>query len=85
MTQEVSDLLKKALELPAEARAALANSLLKSLDETVDPSAEEEWSREIANRIPQLDSGKVKPIPWAEARSQISAILHVGKATLMSC
>jgi len=76
MTQEVSDLLKKALELPAEARAALANSLLESLGETVDPSAEEEWSREIAHRIAQLDSGKVKPIPWAEARRQISAILH---------
>jgi putative addiction module component (TIGR02574 family) len=76
MTQEVSDLLKKALELPAEARAALANSLLESLDETVDPSAEEEWSKEIAHRIAQLDSGKVKPIPWAEARRQISAILH---------
>jgi len=69
-------LLKKALELPAEARAALANSLLESLGETVDPSAEEEWSREIAHRIAQLDSGKVKPIPWAEARRQISAILH---------
>ena len=76
MTQEISDLLKKALELPAEARAALANSLLESLDETVDPSAEEEWSREIAHRIAQLDSGKVKPIPWAEARRQFSAILH---------
>ncbi len=76
MTQEVSDLLKKALELPAEARAALANSLLESLDETVDALAEEEWSREIAHRIAQLDSGKVKPIPWAEARRQISAILH---------
>jgi len=76
MTPEVSDLLKKALELPAEARAALANSLLESLGETVDPSAEEEWSREIAHRIAQLDSGKVKPIPWAEARRQISAILH---------
>jgi putative addiction module component (TIGR02574 family) len=76
MTKEVSDLLKKALELPAEGRAALANSLLESLDETVDPSAEEEWSKEIAHRIAQLDSGTVKPIPWAEAHRQISAILH---------
>ena len=76
MTQEVSDLLKKALELPPEARAALANSLLESLDETVDASAEEEWSKEIAHRIEQLDSGKVKPITWAEARRQVSAILH---------
>jgi len=76
MTQEVSELLRKALALPAEARAALAGSLLDSLDDTLDASAEEEWSREIASRIAELDSGKVKPVPWADARRQISAILN---------
>src|SRR5690348_5569429 len=65
MSPDVSDLLKKALELPAEARAALASSLLESLDEAVDLSAEEEWNKEIARRIAELDSGKVKPVPWA--------------------
>ena len=76
MMQEVSELLKKALSLPQEARAALAGSLLESLDETVDASAEEAWSREIARRIEELDSGTVRPIPWAEARRQIAAILN---------
>jgi putative addiction module component (TIGR02574 family) len=71
MTQEVSELLKKALALPPE-----AGSLLESLDDTVDASAEEEWNEEIARRIQELDSGKVKPIPWAEARRQVSAILN---------
>lgn len=75
MTPDVSDLLKKALALPAEARAALAGSLLDSLEEAVDEHAEEEWNAEIARRIADLDSGKVKPIPWAEARRQISALL----------
>ena len=68
MSPDVSELLKKALALPAEARAALAGSLLDSLDDAVDVSAEEEWNREIARRIAELDSGKVKPVPWAEAR-----------------
>jgi len=76
MSPDVSELLKKALALPAEARAALAGSLLDSLDEAVDMSAEEEWSQEIARRIEELDSGKVKPVPWAEARRQVSAILN---------
>jgi putative addiction module component (TIGR02574 family) len=76
MSPDVSELLKKALALPAEARAALAGSLLDSLDETVDTSAEEEWSQEIARRIEELDSGKVRPVPWAEARRQVSAILN---------
>ena len=75
MKQDVSELLRKVLELPAEARAALASSLLESPDDKVDASAEEEWKQEIARRIAELDSGKVKPIPWADARRQISAIL----------
>ncbi|MFI5088988.1 MAG: addiction module protein [Terriglobales bacterium] len=76
MAHEISELLKKALALPAEARAVLASRLLESLDDTVDTAAEEEWNKEIAHRIEELDSGKVKPISWAEARRQISAILN---------
>jgi putative addiction module component (TIGR02574 family) len=76
MNREVSELLEKVLALPAEARAALAGSLLDSLDDAVDASAEEEWNKEIARRIEEIDSGKVKPIPWAEARRQISVILN---------
>jgi putative addiction module component (TIGR02574 family) len=79
MTQDVVELLKKALALPPEARAALAGSLLESFDDTVDASAEENWSEEIARRIAELDSGKVKAIPWAEARKQVSAILNNGR------
>jgi putative addiction module component (TIGR02574 family) len=71
MKQDVTELLRKALELPAEARAALAGSLLESLDDKVDASAEEEWKQEITQRIAELDSGKVKPIPWADARKSI--------------
>ena len=76
MRQDTSDLLKKALALPAEARAALASRLLDSLDDTVDEAAEKEWDKEIARRIQELDSGTVKPVAWAEARRQIAAILN---------
>jgi putative addiction module component (TIGR02574 family) len=77
MAEEISDILKKALALPAEARAALAGSLLESLDEDpLDSAVEAAWSEEIAHRIEELDSGKVKPIPWAEARRQVSDLLN---------
>lgn len=66
-----ADLLKEALRLPAEARAALAGSLLDSLDQTVDAGAEDEWEVEVARRVGELDAGAVKPIPWAEARRLI--------------
>jgi len=64
-------LLEEALKLPAEARAALAGSLLDSLDETVDQDAEQAWEAEIARRIEDLDSGRVKAVPWSEARRRI--------------
>jgi hypothetical protein len=76
MNREVSELLEKALSRLPEARAALAGSLLESLDDYVDPAAEEEWNREIAQRIQELDSGRVKAILWADARRQIAAMLN---------
>lgn len=78
---ETSELLKRVLELPAGARAALAGSLIESLDDTVDTSVEEAWNEEIARRIRELDSGAVKPIPWREARRQISAMLNGRQAS----
>jgi len=36
MAEDVTELLKMALALPAEARAALASSLRESLDDSVD-------------------------------------------------
>ena len=40
MKQNIAEILKEALKLPPEARAALAGTLLDSLDENVDRDAE---------------------------------------------
>jgi putative addiction module component (TIGR02574 family) len=72
MKPNPTDLLKEALKLPPEARAALAGSLLDSLDQEVDDNAEAAWYAEIDRRVRDLDSGTVKPIPWSEARRKIS-------------
>jgi putative addiction module component (TIGR02574 family) len=72
MKQDPTDLLKEALKLPPEARAALAGSLLESLDQDVDEGAEAAWQAEIDRRLREIDSGKVKPIPWSEARRKIT-------------
>lgn len=78
MTEEVADLLKKALALPVEARAALAGSLLDTLDETVDDDVEASWEAEIASRIEQLDTGKAKTVPWTEVRRRLTSKLSHG-------
>jgi len=71
MNPGVEKLLEDALRLPAQARAALAAQLIESLDEEVDEDAEAAWSVEIARRVEELDTGRVKAVPWSEARRQI--------------
>jgi len=75
MTRQSSALLKKALALPAEEREALAVSLMDSLNHAMDPNVEAAWDREIARRIEELDSGKVKAIPWETVRRGMAAKL----------
>jgi putative addiction module component (TIGR02574 family) len=71
MTADPGKLLEEALKLSPEARAALAASLLESLDHEVDENAEAAWAEEISKRIHELDSGAVTPVPWPEARRRI--------------
>ena len=73
MKQDPNNLLKEALKLPPETRAALAGSLLDSLDQDVNEDAEAAWHAEIDRRLRELDSGKVKTVPWAEARRRIAS------------
>lgn len=73
MKREAADILKDALELPTEARAALAGSLLDSLDTEVDEDAEAAWAAEVSRRVRELDSGIVQTIPWAEVRRRLAA------------
>ena len=72
MKVNISDILKEALKLPPEARAAIAGTLLDSLDDAVDEDAESAWEAEILLRLKEIDGGKVKLMPWPEARTKIS-------------
>jgi putative addiction module component (TIGR02574 family) len=71
MNTELNRLLADALRLPPEARSALAIHLLDSLDSQVDPDVEAAWDAEITRREQEFDSGKVRPMSWAEARREI--------------
>jgi putative addiction module component (TIGR02574 family) len=74
MREEVSAILRKALTLPPEARAAIANTLLESLDQSPpEENVEAAWSEEIECRIEAIDSGKVQLIPYEEVRRRLLA------------
>jgi putative addiction module component (TIGR02574 family) len=70
MTTQEKKLLAEALRLPSRERESLAGELFDSL-EPEDREAEAAWQAEIERRITELDEGKVKPIPWSEARRMI--------------
>jgi putative addiction module component (TIGR02574 family) len=76
MSRDTAELLKEALALPVDVRAALADSLLGSLDTAVDADAEAAWQAEIERRAAELDSQTVSPLPWAEVRSRLMATLR---------
>ena len=75
MSPDISDLLKKALALPVDERAALANSLLDSLQIT-NESVEEAWDREVARRISDLKAGKAVTVPWEQLHRELLGMVN---------
>jgi putative addiction module component (TIGR02574 family) len=78
MSPEVSELLKRALSLPIDERAALANALLDSLDAADESAAgsEEAWDREVARRIEDLNTGKAVTVPWEQLHRELQAMVN---------
>ena len=75
MSPEVSDLLKRALSLPVDERAALANTLLDSLDQPED-SVEQAWDKEVARRMKDLEAGRAITVSWEELHQKLLAMVN---------
>jgi putative addiction module component (TIGR02574 family) len=75
MSPEVSDLLKRALALPDDERAALANTLLNSL-ETGSESVKEARDNEVARRMADLKAGKAVTLPWEQLHRELLAMVN---------
>ena len=75
MSPEISDLLKRALALSVDERAALANTLLDSL-EGADESVQEAWDKEVARRIEDLRAGKAVTVPWEDLHGELLAMVN---------
>lgn len=74
---EASDLLKRALALPADERAALAKTLLDppetSESASLQESVQDAWDTEVARRIADLKAGKAVTVPWVELHRELLA------------
>ena len=75
MSPEASDLLRQALALPVDERAALANTLLNTL-EPMNLSVQEAWDAEVARRIEDLKSGKAVTGPWEGLHRELLAMVN---------
>jgi putative addiction module component (TIGR02574 family) len=77
MSPEASDLLKRALALPADERAALANTLETSSDSgALQESVQDAWDAEVARRIADLKAGKAVTVPWEELHRELLALVN---------
>ncbi len=71
MATLAEELYQKALDLDEKERAALAARLIESLDMEIEEGVEAAWLVEIERRMEELDSGKVRSIPWEEVRARL--------------
>jgi putative addiction module component (TIGR02574 family) len=62
--------------LPVDERAALANTLLDTLDGVKESvSVQEAWDAEVARRIEDLKAGKAVTVPWEELHRELLAVV----------
>jgi len=71
MSPTAKQLLDDAIKLPPSERSALISQLIESLDELPQDDVQSAWDEEIAERLEQLRTGRVSPVPWDEARQMI--------------
>jgi len=77
-----TELLERALELPATQRAAIAQRLLESLDaEAPDSDADEAWADEIERRAAAYDRGEMEASDAGEAIERVRQSLGRGRQT----
>ena len=76
MSPETENVMNKALQLPREARALIAEKLLESLDFEEPFEISSEWKEEIARRCREIDDGTAELIPGEEVLKEAARELQ---------
>ena len=63
MASPAREVESRALRLPRRERARLAQRLISSLEQEVNPGVDKLWLQEAERRLRELKSGKVAAIP----------------------
>ena len=67
MSTNLDQLTADAMKLPLRDRVQLAQRLVETLDDEVEPNTEALWFAGAERRLEELRSGKVQGIPAEEA------------------
>jgi putative addiction module component (TIGR02574 family) len=73
---DFSDVLKTALSLEIQDRAALAERLLASLDELSEKESEQLWSEVAEKRLQEIRAGRARTIPAGEVHAKAKRLLR---------
>lgn len=71
MNTEANNLFDQALSLSDSDRAALAASLIRSLEREPAADAEKHWESEVKRRIEEIDNGDVELVPWDQLMAKL--------------
>ena len=67
MSKKGAQVLEKALALPPEERAELADRLLTSLDRSASRKIDALWAQEVEDRLDAFERGEIKTVSLTEA------------------
>lgn len=73
---DLADVLKSALSLEVEDRAALAERLLASLEDLSPEEADHLWAEEAERRLQELRAGRARAIPAKEVHQKAERLLR---------
>jgi len=73
MTLSASEFYEAGLSLPASVRKDVALRLLESVEVADQESVDQAWSTEIASRVDDILSGKVKTVPGEQVFAELAA------------
>jgi putative addiction module component (TIGR02574 family) len=71
MSENSEQVLKEALALSSQERAALVEQLLATFQTPPDPHIDELWAREAEDRLDAYDRGELKAVPAEEVFSRL--------------
>ncbi len=71
MKREIRKVLDQTMKMPPTDRAAIAEHLIASLEDTAELEVEKAWQQEIQHRLTEIDNSEVECIPWEEVKARL--------------